>query len=766
MGFQEWKARARRTLLAGGAILALTASMSVGTAVTAQAATAQGPCDLYAAGATPCVAAHSTTRALYGAYNGPLYQVKRASDSTTKDIGVLAPGGYADAASQDAFCAGTTCVITVIYDQSGKGNNLTQAPAGGAANTPDNLADATAAPIIVGGHKAYGVYVAAGTGYRDNNTTGIATGDDPEGMYAVLDGTHYNGGCCFDYGNAETDSHDDGNGTMEAIYFGNIKVWGYGSGNGPWIMADEENGLFSGVNQHLNSGDPSISDRFLTAIVKGGPNQWAIRGGNAQSGDLSTFYSGPRPNVAGYDPMKKQGAIILGIGGDNSKSSAGTFYEGVMTSGYPTDATEDAVQADITAADYTSIPVPLAAGPHVSLQIASSGSAPVYVKHDDADDGVAVAPVTTDADKQDATWVKTAGLNNPACVSFESVNKPGSYLRHQNFQFHLQSNDGSTLFAQDATFCPKAGNSGQGVSYQSVNYTTKYLRDYNNLLYLSANGGTNAWDTATNWADNSSWTEAAPLAPTPAAPVISSPADGTTTTSTTPKISGTGTAAQTVTVLDETSDLLCTATVGDDGTWSCDTGSALTAGKHTLTAVQTDGSGVVSAASDPVVVTIASTTSPGTSEQLTTTVTQQGGLTISVDSSAPVVLPAPVLTSDASALASSGDINTVTVTDTRTQGPGWNVVGQVSDFSNGSGGTIAADSLGWAPKVIDSATGETVTPGAVVAPGSTGLGQAQQLASAAAGSRGTAHLGATLNLLAPTSTETGTYTATLTLTAI
>lgn len=171
-------------------------------------------------------------------------------------------------------------------------------------------------------------------------------------MYAVLDGTHYNGGCCFDYGNAETDSRDDGNGTMEAIYFGNIKVWGYGSGNGPWIMADLENGLFSGVNQHLNSGDPTINYRYTTAIIKGGPNHWAIRGGNAQSGNLSTFYDGVRPNVSGYNPMKKQGAIILGTGGDNSKGAQGTFYEGVMTSGYPTDATENTVQANITSMNY------------------------------------------------------------------------------------------------------------------------------------------------------------------------------------------------------------------------------------------------------------------------------------------------------------------------------------------------------------------------------------------------------------------------------
>jgi hypothetical protein len=334
--------------------LALTGVGVVG-AQTASAA-GSGACDIYAAGGTPCVAAHSTTRALYSAYNGPLYQVRRSSDSHTANIGLLAPGGYANAAAQDSFCANTTCLITVIYDQSGRGNNLTQAPPGGfqgpAAGGYDNLANATAAPTTVGGHKAYGVFVAPGTGYRNNKTNGIATGDQPEGMYAVLDGTHSNGGCCFDYGNAETNSRDDGNGTMEAIYFGKIKVWGYGAGNGPWIMADLENGLFSGVNQHYNANDPTISHRYLTAVVKGGANHWAIRGGNAQSGGVSTFYDGKRPNVSGYNPMRKQGAIILGIGGDNSHGSAGTFYEGVMTSGYPSDATENAVQANVVSAGY------------------------------------------------------------------------------------------------------------------------------------------------------------------------------------------------------------------------------------------------------------------------------------------------------------------------------------------------------------------------------------------------------------------------------
>jgi non-reducing end alpha-L-arabinofuranosidase len=209
------------------------------------------PCDIYASGGTPCVAAHSTTRALYSAFDGSLYQVKR-SDGTTKDITPISAGGVANSATQDSFCNGSTCVISIIYDQSGKNNHLTQAPPGGAAKGPaaggdDNLAPATGAPVYLAGQKVYGVYVAAGTGYRNNHATGTATGDEAQGMYAIFDGTHYNGGCCFDYGNAETSSDDTGAGHMEAIYFGNINVWGTGAGSGPWIMADLENGLFSGT---------------------------------------------------------------------------------------------------------------------------------------------------------------------------------------------------------------------------------------------------------------------------------------------------------------------------------------------------------------------------------------------------------------------------------------------------------------------------------------------------------------------------------------
>uniref|UniRef100_H3GAG7 Alpha-L-arabinofuranosidase B catalytic domain-containing protein n=1 Tax=Phytophthora ramorum TaxID=164328 RepID=H3GAG7_PHYRM len=311
-----------------------------------------GTCDIYNAANTPCVAAHSTVRALLDAYTGGLYQVTRASDQKTVDITPLTAGGIANAAAQDTFCAGTTCVMSIIYDQSGKGNHLTAAPAGGAKNTPEGPATADRLPVTIGTEKAYGIWVESGVGYRNDNTTGIPTGDDAEAIYMVADGTHYNSGCCFDYGNAETDNKDDGAATMEAIYIGNSTMWGYGEGTGPWVMADLEDGLFGCAAGKYCSNTPTVQYPYLVAMLKGrSGGTFAIKQGSAQSGPLQTTYDGARPN--GYTVMKKQGAIVLGIGGDNSNWAVGSFYEGVIVSGDPADDVDDKVQANIVAAGYS-----------------------------------------------------------------------------------------------------------------------------------------------------------------------------------------------------------------------------------------------------------------------------------------------------------------------------------------------------------------------------------------------------------------------------
>jgi hypothetical protein len=349
-------------VVAAGVAMALQA----GAGRTAAPPRPKGPCDIYAAAGDPCVAAHSTTRALYAAYNGPLYQVLRQSDGKTLDIGVVSAGtnvdagGYANAAAQDAFCANTYCWISKIYDQSDKHNDLTQAPRGGFSGPAmggfNHLPVADMAPVTIMGHKVYGVFIEPGMGLRNDDPKGTAVDDQAEGQYWVINGQHYNSGCCFDYGNAETDSRDDGNGTMETTYYGNATGWYRGNPPGPWIMTDQENNLVGCVNadaSKLCTGLPSITWRFVTAMAKGEPHHWTSLGADAQQGALKVMFDGPRINAT-YDPMRKQGAILLGNGGDNSVGSQGTFYEGAMTAAgtFPTDATDQLIQANVVEAKY------------------------------------------------------------------------------------------------------------------------------------------------------------------------------------------------------------------------------------------------------------------------------------------------------------------------------------------------------------------------------------------------------------------------------
>lgn len=318
-----------------------------------------GPCDIYADAKTPCVAAHSMVRALYGDYAGNLYQVRR-KDNTTKDIPVLSPGGYADVSVQEKFCAGTTCTISILYDQTANHNDLKKSPKAYWLKDGGTEADASKGKILVDGHTVYGIYVTGyggNTAYRNNATKGVATGNQAESMYAIVDGKRYSNQCCFDYGNAEKSGNDDGNGTMEAIYWGTDVGWGgYGQGSGPWIAADLENGMFKGNAGGWQYGDThktpwptakSVVANFATLVLKGpSDNTFKIKAGDSQKGTLTTMWDGSRPSP-GYSPKKLDGAIVLGTGGDGSPGGTGTFYEGAMTIGNPSDAVDEQIQANI-----------------------------------------------------------------------------------------------------------------------------------------------------------------------------------------------------------------------------------------------------------------------------------------------------------------------------------------------------------------------------------------------------------------------------------
>jgi hypothetical protein len=102
--------------------------------------------------------------------------------------------------------------------------------------------------------------------------------------------------------------------------------------------------------------------------LKGRTDGFALKGGDAARGAYATMYDGPRPDhrsapnnchwhgVNGsYQPMRKQGAIILGTGGDNSNGAEGNFYEGIIATGVTTAATDGKIQANIVAVGYKTI---------------------------------------------------------------------------------------------------------------------------------------------------------------------------------------------------------------------------------------------------------------------------------------------------------------------------------------------------------------------------------------------------------------------------
>lgn len=334
-----------------------------------------GPCDILAAAGNECVAAHSTVRALYAQYAGPLYKVSRPNNASA-NISVL-KSGFADVAAHERFCAAGDCVIRNVFDQSPQGNHLGQRISDGVVHKMVNASKHKIA-VAGGAVPAFGMWFDAGHGYHVDFTRGVAKGNEPESIFSVMSGTHYNGHCCFDYGNSENTAlqpvatGDYACGAMEAIYLGNAHWFGntgYGD-TGPWVGADLESGMYYGGGNatKVNPMNKPLTTDFVSLHLKGRTDGFALKGGDATRGALETMYDGPRPDFRSapnnchyhgvngtYQPMRKQGAIILGTGGDNSNGAVGNFYEGFMATGVTSAATDDAIQANIVAVGYKTV---------------------------------------------------------------------------------------------------------------------------------------------------------------------------------------------------------------------------------------------------------------------------------------------------------------------------------------------------------------------------------------------------------------------------
>jgi hypothetical protein len=99
----------------------------------------------------------------------------------------------------------------------------------------------------------------------------------------------------------------------------------------------------------------SLPFPYVTAMEKNnGTDTFALKGGDATQPTLNTMWDGALPGSK--RPMAKEGAVILGAGGDccysNNNASVGTFYEGAIVDGYPSDDTEQAIHANIVEARY------------------------------------------------------------------------------------------------------------------------------------------------------------------------------------------------------------------------------------------------------------------------------------------------------------------------------------------------------------------------------------------------------------------------------
>lgn len=346
-----------------------------GTAVAGAASVIDGlPGDIAKAAGTPFVAAHAMTRALFASYTGPLFKALRDSDKQEKDIGTVPSTKLVDMTLLDSFCAGTTCKVTTLYDQSGNGNDMWRGDV--ATNAPmDNgeaprlceliaieyqqLSNGSKLPIAV---ETGAMWKSKAQCLRNRDKTkNMPVNASPQTTYAIFHSMYVNGNCCFNYGNTGKRIHYTGPGTLSALNFSKIEFWSKGTGTGPWVMMDWEQGVYAGNTAKCGSGaapsadctatgenpNPTITFDVVTALEKhDGTKHWQLKAGNAKSGSLAVSVDLPTL-PKGYSPLKQEGGLGLGEGGAGDPNGTGGFSEGAVIAAETTDAVDNAIQKSI-----------------------------------------------------------------------------------------------------------------------------------------------------------------------------------------------------------------------------------------------------------------------------------------------------------------------------------------------------------------------------------------------------------------------------------
>lgn len=86
---------------------------------------------------------------------------------------------------------------------------------------------------------------------------------------------------------------------------------------------------------------------------------------------------------------------------------------------------------------------------------------------------------------EDCVFKIVSGLADQNCISFESKNFPGFYLKNENFKIVLKPFDGSNDFKENATFKKVPGLADENLtSFQSFKYPDRYIRHKNYILQV------------------------------------------------------------------------------------------------------------------------------------------------------------------------------------------------------------------------------------------------------------------------------------------
>jgi len=199
-------------------------------------------------------------------------------------------------------------------------------------------------------------------GYRlqaDVLGNNVPTGSQPQGLYMLADGTHDATAGCWEFGNV-TSKPETEFAFVDALFLGIPSSNGRGDGAGPWFMADFQGGLWAGGSRPDDPGtpglglsppntrNPSLKVPFALGFLKVSTQRYAIRVADlATAEEPVTAFEGTMPLTVDH-----QGGIVLGVGANNENASWGTFYEGAIVAGYPSNEVELAAMKNIKEVGY------------------------------------------------------------------------------------------------------------------------------------------------------------------------------------------------------------------------------------------------------------------------------------------------------------------------------------------------------------------------------------------------------------------------------